>query len=85
MGNNSNLYPYLEWYKEKWKQKKQLLAFIIKPISKCIYNQTESLKIIFSRVNRVKKTIKCTIKWYKEKDQCRKEKSIHDFRNIAPL
>ena len=84
MGNNSNLYSYLEWYKEKWK-KKQLLAFIIKPISKCIYTQTKLVKIIFSRVNRGKKTIKCTIKWYNEKDQCRKEKSIHEFRNIAPL
>lgn len=67
------------------KAEKTTFSFHYKTNIKMYINQTELLMIIFSRVNRGKKTIKCTLKWYKEKDQCRKEKSIHDFRNIAPL
>lgn len=46
----------------KMKAEKQLLVFIIKPISKCIYNQTKLVKVILNRVNRGKKSIKCSIK-----------------------
>lgn len=39
----------------------------------CVYIYTELVKVILRKANRGKKTVKCSIKWYKQKDPCRKE------------
>lgn len=46
----------------KLETEKQLTVFNVEPLSKYIRNKTKLVKVILNRMNRGKKTMKCTVK-----------------------